>query len=173
LRFVSFLSNHQQPAMPVEIERKFLVKSEEWRPLVRSAKRLRQGYICAAMPPIGVEVRVRCTQDRGFITLKGIGTLIRPEFEYEIPLSDAELILNQFCSKTCIEKIRFEVEYHELKWEIDEYLGTHRGLIVAEVELKEPTQKLRVPSWVGMEVTNDARFKNAQLATNPHSWRCE
>jgi adenylate cyclase len=157
--------------MATEIERKFIVKSEEWRSLARSASQLRQGYICVAIPPISAEVRIRCTEDRGFVTFKGPGSLIRSEFEYEIPLADADLMLKEFCSKQFLEKTRYLVDFANVEWEVDEYSGPHRGLVVAEVELRDATQPLQLPPWIGKEVTDDPRFKNAYLAANPQSWR--
>jgi adenylate cyclase len=161
----------KEPAMATEIERKFIVKSGEWRSLAHSASRLRQGYICVAVPPIAAEVRIRCTEDRGFVTVKGPGSLIRAEFEYEIPLADADLMLKEFCSKQFLEKTRYLVDFAGVAWEIDEYSGPHRGLVVAEVELSVSTQSLQLPTWIGKEVTDDPRFKNAYLAANPQSWQ--
>jgi len=157
--------------MPLEIERKFIVESEEWRKLSNSTKHLRQGYVCVATPPMEAEVRIRCTSDCGFITLKGAGDLTRSEFEYEIPLADAELMLAEFCSKKYLEKTRHIVKFANVVWEIDEYSGPHRGLVLAEVELRETSEDIQLPPWLGKEVTDDPRFKNKYLAGNPHFWR--
>jgi adenylate cyclase len=156
--------------MATEIERKFLVQSEDWRKLSRSTKKLRQGYLCIAVPPAKAEVRLRCTPERAFITIKGSGGLARSEFEYEIPLADAELMLGQFCSTSIIEKSRHRVEFGGAVWEVDEYSGAHQGLVLAEVELQETAQEVQLPDWLGREVTNDPNFKNANLAAHPHSW---
>src|SRR5260370_24532217 len=107
--------------MATEIERKFLVQSEDWRKLSRSIKRLRQGYFCIAASPAKAEVRIRCTPERAFITVKGAGGLTRSEFEYEIPLADADHMLKQFCSGSIIEKTRHRVELAGVVWEVDEY----------------------------------------------------
>lgn len=157
--------------MAIEIERKYLVKSGEWRSMTRSAQRLRQGYLCVASAATQAEVRIRCTPERAFVTIKGPGTLLRSEFEYEIPLPDAEQMLSEFCPNNIIEKIRHAVEFEGLLWEIDEFAGPHQGLILAEVELREPTQVVRLPSWIGKEVTEDPKFRNACLASNPQAWR--
>jgi adenylate cyclase len=157
--------------MATEIERKFIVNSDEWRGLSRSAKRFRQGYICVSSPGIVAEVRIRQTIDRAFIAVKGAGGLTRSEFEYEIPHADADVMLKQFCPNRLLEKTRHIVEFGNATWEVDEFSGTHYGLILAEVELDSETQQVQLPPWVGAEVTHDPRFKNAYLAVNPQSWR--
>jgi len=157
--------------MAIEIERKYLVKSGEWRRSSRSAKRLRQGYLCVANAGSAAEVRIRCTPEHAFVTIKGSGSLLRSEFEYEIPLGDAELMLVEFCPNNVLEKSRHEVEYGGLLWEVDEYSGLHQGLVVAEVELREAAQQVKLPPWIGKEVTEDPRFKNAYLAFDPGFWR--
>jgi len=157
--------------MAIEIERKYLVRSDEWRQLVQSTKRLGQGYLCVPGATAAAEVRIRCVSERAFITVKGQGSLVRSEFEYEIPLADAELMLEQFCPNGTLDKSRHLVEYDGLLWEIDEFRGPHQGLILAEVELREVSQQLRLPPWIGDEVTDDPRFKNAYLASNPDFWR--
>jgi CYTH domain-containing protein len=86
-------------------------------------------------------------------------------------LADAELMLRQFCPNNVLDKSRHSVEYDGLLWEIDEYFGPHQGLVLAEVELREPSQQLRLPPWIGKEVTDDPRFKNAYLAINSDFWR--
>ena len=157
--------------MATEIERKFMVQSEDRRRLSRSTKKLRQGYLCIGAPAARAEVRIRCTPEHAFITVKGDGGLTRSEFEYEIPLSDAEFMLVRFCVTNIIEKNRHHVDLGDVVWEIDEYLGVHQGLVLAEVELAQTTQQVRLPCWLGREVTDDPTFKNANLATYPHSWR--
>jgi adenylate cyclase len=157
--------------MATEIERKFLVQSEDWRKLSRTTQMLRQGYLCIAAPPAKAEVRIRCVPNRAFITVKGPGGLTRSEFEYEIPLADAETMLTHFCSTRIIEKSRHRVEFAGVVWEIDEYCGAHQGLVLAEVELRQTKQEVQLPAWLGREVTEDKTFKNANLAADPHSWR--
>jgi CYTH domain-containing protein len=157
--------------MAIEIERKYLVRSEEWRQLAHSTKRLQQGYICVTSTGNPAEVRIRRTPQCAFVTIKGPGSLVRSEFEYEIPLADAELMLREFCQNNVLDKFRHVVEYENVLWEIDEYSGEHHGLVVAEVELRDASQQLHLPSWVGREVTNDPRFKNSYLAANWDFWR--
>jgi adenylate cyclase len=99
------------------------------------------------------------------------GGLTRSEFEYEIPLIDAEFMLKEFCSNHFLEKIRHLIKFDDLVWEVDEYSGPQRGLVLAEVELSDATQQVQLPSWLGKEVTDDPRFRNAYLAANPQFWR--
>jgi adenylate cyclase len=151
--------------MAVEIERKYLVKSDDWRGLVRKTKNLRQGYL--SIPDSdkeAAEIRVRFAPPHAFITMKGQGDITRLEFEYAIPLVDAELMLQHFCSDRILSKLRHEIEYANLTWEIDEYLGLHKGLVLAEVELLEANQEIELPPWIGEEVTRDRKFRNAYLA---------
>ncbi|MBQ0822912.1 CYTH domain-containing protein [Microvirga sp. HBU67558] len=148
--------------MPVEIERKFLVKSDEWRK-PEPGQRYRQGYLCKGE----VTVRVRCGASRGFLTIKGGGKgLGRPEFEYEIPLDEAEELL-KLCPRPLIEKVRHEVLHAGMVWHVDEFAGENAGLVLAEVELRHPGQAVVLPDWVGEEVTSDERFRNSRLADVP------
>src|SRR5258705_12220990 len=115
-------------------------------------------------------VRVRTTGDKGFITIKGMSVgATRSEYEYEIPLADAIEMLDRLCERPLIEKTRYRVSNEGLVWEIDEFEGDNRGLIIAEVELKNETQSIELPGWIGQEVTGDPRYFNANLVANPFS----
>jgi adenylate cyclase len=150
--------------MAVEIERKFLVNGEAWRSL-GTAIRYRQGYI-AASP--NRTVRIRIAGDQGYITIKGASQGIsRAEFEYEIPLADAEELLNALCDRPLIEKTRTKIDWHGLTWEVDEFFGDNQGLIMAEVELTATDQLVDLPPWIGQEVSDDPRYYNANLAKSP------
>lgn len=153
--------------MAIEIERKFLVKGEEWRSLGTGVP-YRQGYLLANQ---GKTVRVRRAGDRGYLTIKGANQGIsRQEFEYEIPLSDAEELL-ELCDRPLIEKTRYTMLYKGLTWEVDEFWGDNKGLIIAEVELTDPEQSVQLPDWIDREVSSDPRYFNAALARNPYqSW---
>ncbi|WP_433964872.1 CYTH domain-containing protein [Tunturiibacter gelidiferens] len=152
--------------MAKEIERKFLVRDNTWRGQ-GGGKRYRQGYLCMVKERT---VRVRTTGDKGFITIKGMSVgATRSEYEYEIPLADAIEMLDRLCERPLIEKTRYRVSNEGLVWEIDEFEGDNRGLIIAEVELKEESQSITLPGWVGQEVTGDSRYFNANLAANPFS----
>lgn len=152
--------------MGVEIERKFLVVSDRWRGH-HSGVLYRQGYI----PTIDQRtVRIRIAGEQGYLTLKGPAEgLIRPEFEYPIPLQDAEAMLMAFCAPPLIEKRRYHIPIGDLLWEIDEFLGANAGLVLAEVELTHPDQAIALPDWIGTEVTDDSRYYNASLVRAPFS----
>ena len=151
--------------MAQEIERKFLVQSDEWRALAKATS-YRQGYLSSAKERV---VRVRTIDDRGFLTIKGINEgLTRLEFEYDIPLADADSLL-ELCEKPLIEKNRSKIDLDGLTWEVDEFFGDNAGLIVAEVELESEEQAFEKPSWIGEEVSGDPRYFNSNLIQNPFS----
>ena len=150
--------------MGQEIERKFLVKTDSWRGQDQG-KRYRQGYLSTVKERT---VRVRTAGEKGFLTIKGVTVgASRPEYEYEIPASDANQILDQLCQQPLIEKTRYRISYAGLVWEVDEFEGENRGLITAEVELKDENQVVSFPVWVGREVTADPRYFNANLVAKP------
>jgi adenylate cyclase len=153
--------------MANEIERKFLVRDNTWRSQ-DGGKRYRQGYLSIVKERT---VRVRTTGDKGgFITIKGMSVgATRSEYEYEIPLADANEMLERLCERPLIEKTRYRVSHEGLLWEIDEFEGDNRGLIIAEVEFKDETQSVTLPGWIGQEVTGDPRYFNANLVANPFS----
>jgi len=112
-------------------------------------------------------VRVRLTQTKAFLCVKEFRKGIsRMEFEYEIPMEDAEHLL-KLCNGTLIQKVRHNVMHKGMKWEVDEFFGDNAGLIVAEVELKAEDHIFEKPPWVGQEVTHDSRYSNSSLARNP------
>ncbi len=152
--------------MPKEIERKFLVKDDSWRS-PDPGKRYRQGYLSTVKERT---VRVRTAGDKGLITVKGISTgATRSEYEYEIPFSDANEMLDQLCERPLIEKTRYRISAGGLVWEVDEFEGDNSGLITAEVELKDENEAVSIPGWVGEEVTGDSRYFNANLVARPFS----
>jgi CYTH domain-containing protein len=152
--------------MPVEIERKFLLRGDGWRTLGTGVV-YRQGYLCT-LPERSV--RVRLVQDKGYITVKGIAVgATRAEYEYEIPAGEASEMLDKLCEHPLIEKTRYRIEHHGLMWDIDEFAGDNAGLIIAEVELAEEDQDVILPDWIGTEVTGDPRYYNASLITNPYT----
>ncbi len=152
--------------MATEIERKFLLKNDDWRKLAAGIV-YRQGYLCA---DIQRSVRVRVIGTKGFLTVKGNSVGIsRMEYEYEIPVADAETLLEKLCSKPLIEKKRYRIEYKGFAWEVDEFFADNEGLVVAEIELAYERQKFEKPSWVGREVSDDSRYFNASLVRHPYS----
>ena len=150
--------------MAFEIERKFLVTSDEWRALGAPVE-MRQGYL--ARQPNCV-VRVRAAGERGWLTVKGPSVgFTRREYEVEIPLAEALEMLDLLCVKPLIEKRRTRISAFGLIWEVDEFLGENLGLIVAEVELSSAEQAITLPAWMGAEVTADPRYYNSNLLIHP------
>ena len=147
--------------MAVEIERKFLVAGAEWRQTATQGRRIRQGYLGSG----SVQVRVRRVGDEAFLTIKGRREGIsRSEFEYSIPVADAEALLATLCPHPPVEKTRYEVTHEGHLWEVDVYEGRHVGLVVAEIELSRVDEAFSLPPWVGADVSGDSRYSNAVLA---------
>jgi adenylate cyclase len=155
--------------MAQEIERKFLVDAARWRK-PNDGVRYRQGYLSTVKERT---VRVRTAGDKGFLTVKGVNTgAVRAEYEYEIPLADANEMLDKMCERPLIEKIRYRVPHQGKLWEIDEFEGANEGLIAAEVELKNENESVAIPDWIQREVTGDPRYYNANLVAHPFKeWR--
>jgi len=136
---------------PVEIERKFLVANDDWRQSAVRSVSIRDGLIATYQ---GRKVRVRISGDIATVAIKGPRTGIsRPEFEYEIPIADAERMISTICGDDTLEKERFFIEHAGATWHVDVYGGILKGVVIAEIELKHETQELILPSWVGDEVT--------------------
>ncbi len=159
--------------MALEIERKFLVRDNAWRPQATSAMVMAQGYINdqAAMDSGAqrVSVRVRLEGDEARLNLKSRETgPVRQEFEYPIPVEDARALLER-CVGGLIDKRRHLVEHAGHVWEIDEFSGDNAGLIVAEIELDSADEPFERPAWLGLEVTDSARYYNLALASRPYS----
>lgn len=151
--------------MAKEIERKFLVKNALWRSAVEAESRLRQGYVAAG--PAGT-VRVRIADDQATLTLKGpTRGISRSEFEYGIPLADAEAMFAELVSGPTIEKVRYQVRSGRHLWDLDLFLGDNAGLIVAEIELETEGESFEVPAWAGDEVSDDPRYHNSHLVRHP------
>ena len=152
--------------MSKEIERKFLVKGNAWRTGAVGAF-YRQGYL-ASNP--GCTVRIRIANASAYLTIKGpIKNITRTEFEYKISRSDAKLMLTELCEKPLIEKTRYIVDFGEMKWEIDEFEGENKGLVLAEIELESENQKIKFPHWIGREVSRESRYHNSNLIHFPYS----
>jgi adenylate cyclase len=152
--------------MGQEIERKFLLRHDGWRPLA-IGQLYRQGYI----PTQGSQtVRLRVVGDRGFLTIKGpTEGFSRSEFEYEIPVAEAQEMLDHLCAKPLIEKYRHRITVDQWVWEVDEFLGANQGLILAEVELASESELPTIPDWIGEDVTGDRRYFNSYLVDHPFS----
>ena len=157
--------------MATEIEHKFLLRNDRWRHQIERSVRMRQGYLTS---DARCSVRVRVADHQGFLNIKS-GTLgiQRSEYEYTIPLAEAEEILDTLCEQPLLEKTRHFVHYGDHLWEIDEFAGANTGLIVAEVELSRPDEPFKRPEWVGEDVSHDIRYYNSQLARHPYAnWSC-
>lgn len=152
--------------MAVEIERKFLVVSDDWKRLAKPVF-MRQGYLSSQA---GRVVRVRIEDQSAMLTIKGktVG-ITRGEWEYPIPLKDAQDLLDGLCEQPLIEKNRYRIAIDDLIWEVDEFFGENAGLVVAEVELRDAEQTFAKPGWLGMEVSHDHRYANANLFKHPFS----
>lgn len=153
------------PDMSFEIERKYLVTDDGWRGRSEGV-RYRQGYLCTSPD---ATARVRVGGGTAFVTLKGkpVSTqraLARPEFEYPIPLDDAEEIIDTLCGGRVVEKTRYRIPHGGVVWEVDEFHGQHAGLVLAEIELEHEDQTFAKPAWLGEEVTQDYRYANSWLA---------
>ena len=152
----------------IEIEHKFLLKNEGWRDSASEGVRYRQGYITTES---GTTVRVRIAGQAGFLTLKGElsgeAGISRSEFEYEIPLTDAEAMMEEYVDSPVIDKLRYLITHGGKVWEIDEFSGDNTGLIVAEVELKSENELFELPSWAGDCVSDERRYTNSSLAKFP------
>jgi len=146
--------------MKFEIERKFLVLNDTWRSVATGPVRIRQGYFQQSEP----EVRIRLADEHGYLTIKGSGVQIRMEFEYRIPREDAAQLLQLFCSDDLVEKKRYEVDFQNATFVVDEFAGRHTGLVLAEIELDSASSQIQLPTWIGTEVTEDLRFRSRSLA---------
>lgn len=157
--------------MGIEIERKFLVRGDAWRVQAECRQRMAQGYLndldAIDSGAQQVSVRVRIAGDRAALNLKSceIGSS-RQEFEYTIPLADAEALL-ALCVGGVIDKTRHFVRFGAHRWEVDEFHGENAGLVVAEIELSAVDEVFERPLWLGAEVTELTRYYNLALATRP------
>ena len=154
--------------MGTEIERKFLLTGDAWKKRAKGTY-YRQGYLNSQKERT---VRVRTLDNRGFLTIKGISVgVTRIEYEYEIPIEDADVLLDELCEQPLIEKKRYKIAFFDFIWEVDEFFGENEGLVVAEIELENEDQQFEKPSWVGNEVSGDPRYFNSNLIKTPYtSW---
>ncbi|MBX6380004.1 MAG: CYTH domain-containing protein [Thermoflavifilum aggregans] len=156
--------------MAIEIERRFLVKPDAWHQLVSQqklkGKRYVQGYLCMGEKAV---IRVRIADTQAWITIKGkTSHATRTEFEYPIPVADAQQMLRLLTANTLIQKTRYHLATDEDGyWEVDVFHDENEGLIIAERELMLPGQFLILPEWIDREITEDPRFYNMNLALHP------
>ena len=147
--------------MALEIERKFLVDAKKISALnLAGGEKIFQGYLSTDK---NKTVRVRVKNNRGFLTIKSANVgIVRKEFEYEIPVADAEEIL-KLCAPNVLQKVRYKVEYAGKIFEVDIFSGRHQGLILAEVELNSQTEEIDLPDWLGEEVSDNPKYFNSNL----------
>ncbi len=149
--------------MPLEIERKFLVDPVKWTPS-EPGTMLIQAYLGLNPNPT---VRIRIAGEKAFLTIKGISwTISRPEFEYEVPVDDAQQLLKLAISNP-VEKTRYKLMYEGFLWEVDVFSGKNSGLIMAEIELNSEDQQFARPDWLLEEVSADKRYYNSYLSGCP------
>lgn len=150
----------------IEIERKFLVKSEEYKKLAFAKNEIAQGYLNSNPERT---VRIRIKGRKGFLTIKGKGNetgMCRLEWEKEIPFEEAKMLLN-LCESGVISKMRYEVKFGNNVFEVDEFFSENQGLVIAEIELQSEDEAFEKPDWLGDEVTNNERYYNSYLSQNP------
>ena len=153
--------------MPLEIERKFLVNGDAWRKSVNRQAHYRQGYLAGGEAG---SVRVRVVDEAAWLNIKSATVGIeRQEFEYPIPIAEGRQILDSLCMRPLIEKTRHFVEHAGRTWEVDEFEGDNKGLIVAEIELAHADEAFELPTWAGKEVSHDERYYNSNLVKNPYN----
>jgi adenylate cyclase len=151
--------------MGKEIERKFLVLNNDYKKNSTGIF-IHQGFLSTDKNRV---VRVRIEGKKATLTIKGVSVGIeRTEFEYDLPLKDAEQLLSEICIQPTIKKNRFKVEYKSFLWEIDEFLEKNKGLVIAEVELPEVDTIVKLPPWIGTDVSNDPKYYNSNLVKNPY-----
>lgn len=157
--------------MTVEIERKFLVNSNDFKKEAVKSYSIKQGFLNSHEERT---VRVRLKNDKGYFTIKGKSSedgLVRFEWETEITKLEAEQLLT-LCEDGIIDKIRYEVNFGNHTFEIDEFFGENDGLVIAEVELQSTNEDFNKPDWLGKEVTGDIRYYNSQLSKQPYkNWK--
>jgi adenylate cyclase len=152
--------------MGIEIERKFLVTSDSWREAASPGIPIKQGYLIGGKD---ASVRVRLQGDKANLNIKSATLGVRrQEFEYAIPVADAEVLLSTLCHRPIIEKVRYLVHYANKQWEVDVFEGDNAGLIVAELELQDENEEFEPPSWLGEEVSHDPRYYNTCLSQHPY-----
>jgi adenylate cyclase len=158
--------------MGLEVERKYLIDQNKWQQIEKPTGNFyRQGYL---MIDPEKTIRIRLTAMKGFLTIKGISVgATRLEYEYQIPLQDAKELLDNF-SVAELSKIRYKILYADKLWEVDEFLGDNKGLIIAEVELTHEEEDFSIPEWVLKDVTGDEKYYNSNLAIHPYkNWRSQ
>lgn len=152
--------------MGIEIERKFLVTNDSWRETASPGIPIKQGYLIGGKD---ASVRVRLEGSKANLNIKSATLGVkRQEFEYPIPVADAEVLLATLCHRPIIEKVRYLVSYADKQWEVDVFEGDNAGLVIAELELQDEAEDYASPPWLGEEVSHDPRYYNTCLSQHPY-----
>lgn len=156
--------------MAREIERKFLVKNDDWKQAAYQSTLFAQGYLNNIQAPEAqCSIRVRIEGEQANMNIKSLEIgLSRDEYEYPIPVEDAKQLLASFAIGPVVEKVRHLVKVGQHVWEVDAFLGDNAGLVVAEVELNDETEQPEWPEWIGTEVSDLARYYNVSLSQYPY-----
>lgn len=156
--------------MGIEIERKFLLRNDEWKAHVTETHVIKQGYLQSGLEKSQrSSVRIRISNKQANINVKSVELeAVRQEYEYEIPLHDGEQMMSKLCGDVIIEKTRFYVPYESHLWEIDVFEGENKGLQMAEIELGSLDEHFERPDWLGPEVSHDERYYNIYLLRTPY-----
>ncbi len=150
--------------MGIEIERKFLVLNDSWRDSADAGTAYEQGYLSTNQ---ACSVRVRIEGDQARLNIKSATLgIVRQEFEYPIPVTEARELLDSFCPDT-VSKTRYLIPHAGKTWELDVFNKANAGLIVAEIELEHEDEQPELPDWAGKEVSGDPRYYNTELARHP------
>ncbi len=157
--------------MGIEIERKFLLKNDDWKQLVTQTYIIKQGYLQSGLDPSQQSsVRIRISNKQANINIKSVDlAMVRQEFEYDIPLQDAEQMLKTLCGDLMVTKTRYHVPYASHLWEVAVFDGANTGLQMAEIELSHIDETFDIPEWIGDEVTEDNRYYNIYLLKHPYN----
>ena len=152
--------------LAIEIERKFTIKNDSWRQQINKSQRYVQGYLAGNER---TSVRIRIAGEQANINIKSATLgIFRQEYEYPLPLEDAEKMLADLCEKPVIDKVRHFVTHAGKIWEIDEFSGENEGLIVAEIELNDIEEQFELPDWADKDVSDDKRYYNVSLVKHPY-----
>ena len=153
--------------MPIEIERKFLLRNDDWKLKANQGTKFKQGYLVGSKD---ASVRVRIEGDKAYLNIKSATLGVRrQEYEYSIPMAEANEILQTLCKKPLVEKTRYIVSHNGMEWEIDVFEGENMGLVVAAIDLQDEHQKIELPAWCGQEVSSDPRYYNVNLGKHPYT----
>jgi adenylate cyclase len=158
--------------MPLEIERKFLVRGDDWRTIATKKIHIRQAYL-AADGKASIRIRVKNDREATLTVKSRMAERRRLELEYPVPVLEAEALI-ALRQGSIVEKHRYLIPFAGDTWEIDVFDGENAGLVIAELELHDENQRINLPPWAGPEVTGQTTYYNSSLALHPFtSWSRE